>query len=299
MRPQDEIGWQPLTCTAQDGLELFARDYDPPDGMARLPAVCLPGLARSSADFQELALQLSRDSAFRRRVIAVDYRGRGRSGHDRNWENYTVQTEAADLLALLTVAGVHEAIFIGTSRGGLITFMLGVLRPGMIRGAVLNDVGPVIDGQGLARIRQYVGKLPAPRTWDEATDILKTVSQQRFPAFDDRDWRKMAERTWKEANGKLVVDYDPALQKGLAALNLEQPLPELWDAFIGLAHAPVLSIRGANSDLLSAQTQAEMAKRHPNCRLLVVEGQGHAPALDDAPTLMEITKFCDMVDPAH
>jgi pimeloyl-ACP methyl ester carboxylesterase len=291
--------WRGLTCSAQDGLMLFARDYMPAAGGEignTLPVVCLPGLARHSADFHEVALALSRDAPRKRRVLAVDYRGRGRSGRDRNWENYTVQTEAADLLTLLTAAGVGRAIFLGTSRGGLITMALSAIRPTAIAGAILNDIGPVIDGQGLARIRQYVGKMRTPANWDEAVDMLKTHAHRRFPALSDHEWRKFAERTWSMADGKLVPAYDPALANGLKALDLERPLPALWDAFMGLSGVPLLAIRGENSDLLSAETLAEMARRHPACETLTVEGQGHAPLLDDVPSLMAITRFCARLD---
>lgn len=296
MREEDNRLWRALTCSAQDGLQLFARDYDPPDATG-LPVVCLPGMARHSADFHEVALQLSRDAAFKHRVLAVDYRGRGRSGYDKDWTNYTVQVEAADVLSVLTVAGIDRAILLGTSRGGLIAMTLAVLRPTLVKGAILNDIGPVIDGQGLARIRQYLGKLPAPRTWDDAVEILKTYANRRFPALDDRDWRKLAERTWSMAEGKLKPDYDPALNRGLQALDLERPLPPLWDVFAALGDVPILSLRGEHSDLFGAETQAEMARRHPNCAIMTVEGQGHAPILDDAPSLMAITRFCATTSP--
>jgi len=291
--------WRGLTCSAQDGLLLFARDYAPASDAtagAALPVVCLPGLARHSADFHEVAVALSRDAARKRRVLAVDYRGRGRSGRDRNWENYTVQTETADLLTLMTAAGIGRAIFLGTSRGGLITMMLSVMRPAAIAGAILNDIGPVIDGQGLARIRQYVGKMATPASWDEAVDMLKTHAHRRFPALSDREWLKFAERTWSLTDGKLTPSYDPALAKGLRSLDLERPLPALWEAFMGLSGVPLLAIRGENSDLLSTETLAEMARRHPACETLVAEGQGHAPLLDDAPSLMAITRFCARLD---
>ncbi len=298
MREEDNRLWQAVTCSAQDGLTLFARDYDPP-GASGLPVVCLPGLARTSADFHEVALQLSRDAAFKRRVLAVDYRGRGRSGYDRHWQNYTVQVEAADVLSVLTVSGIDRAILLGTSRGGLVAMAIGLLRPAIIKGVILNDIGPVLDGQGLARIRQYLGKLQPPRSWDDAVDILKTYANRRFPALGDRDWLKMAERTWTIRDGKFVPDYDPALNKGLQALDIERPLPPLWDVFTGLTRVPMLSMRGEHSDLFSRETQEEMARRHPHCQVLMIAGQGHAPLLDDVPSLMAITQFCATIDPRH
>ena len=151
-----------LFVSAADGLRLFARDYGPRTGTA-LAVVCLPGLARTCADFHELALSLSQDGKPSRRVLALDYRGRGRSEYDRDWRNYDLKVELADVLAVLTAASIEEAMFVGTSRGGLLTMALSAARPALLRGAVLNDIGPVIEGRGLARIRGYVGKLPAPR----------------------------------------------------------------------------------------------------------------------------------------
>ncbi len=286
--------WMPFTCSAQDGLALFARDYGP-HLSSGIPLVCLPGLTRNSADFHEMAVHFSRDVKPARRVLALDYRGRGRSGYDTDWQKYDVRVEAGDVLAVLTAAGIEQAIFVGTSRGGIIAMVLGVMRPGAIKGVVLNDIGPVINGQGLARIRQYVGKLPQPTDYAQAVDILKQYSSERFPAFSLQDWERMARRTWKQTAAGLMPDYDLLLMKGLAALDLEQPLPDFWAPFTGLAPFPMLSIRGANSDLFSAETQAEMSRRHPDCTVLVVEGQGHAPSLSDIPSLAAITRFVEKI----
>ena len=190
-----------LFVSAADGLRLFARDYGPRTGTA-LAVVCLPGLARTSADFHELALSLSQDGKRSRRVLALDYRGRGRSEYDRDWRNYDLKVELADVLAVLTAASIEEAMFVGTSRGGLLTMALSAARPALLRGAVLNDIGPVIEGRGLARIRGYVGKLPAPADYGEAVDILKKLMSAQFTALSEEEWRSWAEATWKEENGR-------------------------------------------------------------------------------------------------
>jgi pimeloyl-ACP methyl ester carboxylesterase len=189
-----------LFVSAADGLRLFARDYGPRTSTA-LAVVCLPGLARTSADFHELALSLSQDGKRSRRVLALDCRGRGRSEYDRDWRNYDVKVELADVLAVLTAASIEEAAFVGTSRGGLLTMALSAARPALLRGAVLNDIGPVIEGRGLARIRGYVGKLPAPADYGEAIDILKKLMSAQFTALSAEEWRSWAEATWKEENG--------------------------------------------------------------------------------------------------
>ena len=280
--------------TSRDGLKLFARDYRP-EAAKTLPLVCLAGLARSSADFDDLALFLSRHAKTPRRVFAIDYRGRGRSDYDRNWKNYDVRIEAADVLDQLAAAGIAHAAFIGTSRGGLVMMAIAAMRPSVMRAAILNDIGPVIDGRGLARIRQYVGKLPAPRDFAEAAAILRQMADQQFPNLGAADWDAMARRTWKEAEGKLLPDYDPALMRGLAELDLEKPLPELWSYCAGFNAIPLMSIRGGKSDLFSQATQAELARRHPACTAYVAENQGHAPLLADPASQIAIERFLERV----
>lgn len=267
-----------LFVSATDGLRLHARDYGPATADA-LPVVCLPGLSRNAADFHDLALGLAGDPVRPRRVLALDYRGRGLSERDRDWRRYEVAVEMEDVLQVMTAAGVHRAVFVGTSRGGLITMALSAARPGAIRGVVLNDVGPVIDGTGLVRIRNTVGKLPQPRSYADGADILRKLSSSDFPRLGPADWEAMARATWAEEGGRLVPAYDPALMKTLEAIDIETRLPELWHLFDGLKGVPVLALRGANSDILSAQTLKAMAERHPALEAVTVPDQGHAPLL--------------------
>jgi pimeloyl-ACP methyl ester carboxylesterase len=285
-----DTGFTSLFVTARDGLKLHARDYGPLASHA-IPVVCLPGFARTAADSHELALALSTDEAKPRRVLALDYRGRGRSGFDKDWRNYDIRVELDDLMQVLTAAGIEEAIFVGTSRGGLLTMALAAARPAMIKGAVLNDIGPVIDARGLLRIRGYVGKLPSPRSFTEGAEILKRLSDQQFPLFGEAEWEMMARRTWTERDGKLAPDYDPNLMKVLEELDLEAPLPVLWAYFAGLNAVPVLAIRGANSDLLAEKTLVEMGQRHPACETFVAPGQGHAPLLGPKDMVRRIGKL--------
>ncbi|MBZ6077926.1 alpha/beta fold hydrolase [Microvirga puerhi] len=271
--------YRDLFVSASDGLRLYTRDYGPDLGEA-LPVVCLPGLARTSEDFHDLALHLSQNPSRPRRVLALDYRGRGRSEWDKDWHNYDVRIEANDVLQVLTAAGIRKAAFVGTSRGGLITMALGALHPTVLAAAVLNDVGPQIEGKGLIRIRGYVGKLPVPRTLAEGADLLKRMADSHFPRLTAEQWLKQASGTWREDNGRLVLRYDPQLMKSLEALDLEMPLPDLWPLFDGLKSIPILAIRGANSDLLSAKTLQAMQERHPRLKAITVPDQGHAPALE-------------------
>ncbi len=271
--------YRDLFVSAADGLRLYARDYGPDMGDA-LPVVCLPGLSRTSEDFHDLAQALSGDPYHPRRVLSLDYRGRGRSEWDQDWRNYDVRIELNDALQVLTVAGIEKAVFVGTSRGGLITMALSAARPTLIAGAVLNDVGPVLEAQGLKRIRGYVGKLPAPHTMQEAAQILRQVSGSGFPRYTEQQWEKMARGTWREDGGQLILSYDPNLMRPLEALDLDAPMPDLWPLFEGLKPFPVLSIRGANSDLLTAETLQAMQKRHPRLTALTVPDEGHAPSLE-------------------
>lgn len=283
-------GYANLFVSAADGLKLYARDYGPRLSPA-LPVVCLPGLARTSADFHDLALALAQDERRPRRVLALDYRGRGRSEYDRDWRNYDLKVELADVLQVLTVAGMHEAVLIGTSRGGLIAMALAAARPTLLRGVVLNDIGPVIDGKGLVRIRGYVGKLPSPRDYVEGGDVLKRLFDAQFTRSSDEDWQALARTTWKDVNGRLMPDYDPALRKTLEAVDLEKSLPPLWHLFTGLKPVPVMVLRGANSDLLSAETLQDMAKAHPDLEAVTLPDQGHVPALRGRDMIQRLRRF--------
>jgi pimeloyl-ACP methyl ester carboxylesterase len=276
--------------TATDGLRLHVRCYGRASA-AGIPVVCLPGLARTAADFDALATELSRDGPHPRRVIALDYRGRGLSQYDRDPANYSLPVELADVLAVVTALEAFPAVFIGTSRGGILTMLLAAVRPSAIAGAVLNDIGPVIEPQGLMRIKSYVGKLPQPRTFAEGAEILRRLFHSQFPRLGPDDWLAAAHRMFKEENGLLVTTYDPKLATTLAGVDLERPIANLWKEFDALTHVPLMVIRGANSDILSAWTVAQMKARHPALETIEVPDQGHAPLLAEADTISLIARF--------
>jgi pimeloyl-ACP methyl ester carboxylesterase len=276
--------------TAPDGLRLHVRCYGRASA-AGIPVVCLPGLARTAADFDALATELSRDGPHPRRVIALDYRGRGLSQYDRDPANYSLPVELADVLAVVTALEAFPAVFIGTSRGGILTMLLAAVRPSAIAGAVLNDIGPVIEPQGLMRIKSYVGKLPQPRTFAEGAEILRRLFHSQFPRLGPDDWLAAAHRMFKEENGLLVTTYDPKLATTLAGVDLERPIANLWKEFDALTYVPLMVIRGANSDILSASTVAQMKARHPALETVEVPDQGHAPLLAEADTISLIARF--------
>ena len=281
--------------SAPDGLRLHAREYGLRSASA-LPVVCLPGLARSGNDFDTLASALAGDAARPRRVVALDYRGRGLSAYDPDPANYNLQVEIADVLAALTALDCAPAIFIGTSRGGILTMLMAAVRPGMIAGVVLNDIGPVIEPKGLMRIKGYVGKLPQPRSYEDGADILRRLFSAQFPRLTAEDWLASAQRAFKEADGRLVPDYDVALAKTLEGVDFEKPLPPLWAQFDALAHVPMMVIRGENSDLLTADTVEAMKTRRTTLETLVVPDQGHAPLLAEAATIARIADFVARIE---
>jgi pimeloyl-ACP methyl ester carboxylesterase len=285
--------------TAPDGLRLHVREYGE-RGSQHLPVVCLPGLSRTAEDFDVLAGAIAADAATPRRVLALDYRGRGRSDYDRNPRNYAIPVELDDVIAVLVALDAAPAIIVGTSRGGLLAMALAPRRPGAVAGAVLNDIGPVIASQGLMRIKGYVGKLPQPHTFEEGADILRRIAGGQFPNLGAGDWLAAAKRGWREQNGRLIPTYDPALAHNLSAIRADQPNPTMWRQFEALAHrVPVLVIHGANSDILCSETVEAMKTRHPGMDVLVVPDQGHAPLLAEPHIIARIKQFAEKCDAVH
>jgi pimeloyl-ACP methyl ester carboxylesterase len=281
--------------TAADGLRLHVREYG--DGRSdRLPAVCLPGLTRTTEDFDGLAAALAADPAAPRRVLALDYRGRGLSDYDRDPKNYALPVELNDVIAMLEACGAAPAIIVGTSRGGLLAMMLAAVQPGAIAGVVLNDIGPVIEARGLMRIKDYVGKLPEPASFEEGAGILRGIADGQFPNLTAADWIAAAKRAWRERDGRLILTYDSALAHNFAAITFDKPFPTLWPQFESLAPKPVMVVRGANSDLLSAETVEAMRARHPAMEVLVIPDQGHAPLLADPEIIARIGEFASRCD---
>ncbi|CAN7292691.1 alpha/beta fold hydrolase [Aminobacter sp. LjRoot7] len=298
----DAQGFADFFYTSQDGLRLHARIYGTEPALdetvhtSNRPVVCLPGLTRNARDFHELALHLANNPKKPRRIICFDYRGRGQSAYDLNWQNYNVGMETADVIAGLDALGVTEAAFIGTSRGGLIIHVLAMMRPALIKAVVLNDIAPVIEAAGLAHIRTYLENAPRPADFTEAVRIQKTVHGEAFPALSDADWHRFVHAIYRDEAGMPVADYDPALLNTVLAMDLSQPLPDLWPQFEALASVLVLAIRGANSRLLSAETVEEIRRRHPRFAAITVEGQGHAPLLETGSLPATIAIFLDKAD---
>lgn len=265
------------TFTAADGARLAFRD----EGEG-LPLLCLAGLTRGMGDFDALAPHLPP-----LRLIRMDYRGRGQSA----WTGaatYTLVQEANDALALLDHLGVERAAILGTSRGGLIGMFLGATAPGRLRGLLLNDVGPVIDREGLGRILDYLGRTPRQRSHAEMAAAL--TRSPGFAGVPAARWLEEAQRLWVETPEGLRLTYDPALREGFEAAYAG-PSVDLWPLFDACAALPLGLIRGAGSDLLSPATAREMRRRRPDMIFAEVPGRGHVPFLDEPESLDAVRAF--------
>jgi pimeloyl-ACP methyl ester carboxylesterase len=279
-----------IFVTARDGLKLHVCEYADRRSPG-LPVVCLPGLTRTAEDFHPLASALAGDPIRPRRVLALDYRGRGQSDYDPDPDNYAIPVELDDVISVLTACEIAPAVFLGTSRGGLLTMLLGAARPTAVAGCVLNDIGPVIEPKGLMRIKSYVGNVPAPRSFEEGADMLERLFVHQFPKLDRDAWLAFARRTWRLHEGRLVLTYDVNLSRALAAFDPAQPVPSLWPQFDALAGVPVMVIRGANSDILSPETVAQMRARRRDLDIIEVPDQGHAPLLSEPDIIARVADF--------
>lgn len=278
--------------TLRDGLKMHVRIWGD-EASGETPILCLPGLSRNSRDFAGIAAHLVKNARTKRTIYALDFRGRGLSDSDKDWTNYNLMTELDDVLNALTALGIEHAIIIGTSRGGMITMMMAAARPGAIKGVILNDIGPVIEGDGLTQIRLYLKNAKTPRNMDEALRLQKSIMGKTFPALSDEDWAFECWSRFREIGGKLKADFDPALVKTLTSIDLSQRLPTMWPQFAGLRGVPMMVVRGENSNLLSQKTADAMRKYHPDCEIVTAGGQGHAPMLHARDLTAPVMQFVD------
>ena len=269
-------------------LTLYARDYGAPFHDA--PSVlCLHGLTRNSADFEWIAAHLST----RYRVVCADQRGRGLSQWDTVPANYAPGVYAGDMVGLLDHLGMPKTAIIGTSMGGLMAMILGVMARDRLSAVVINDVGPDIEAAGLARIASYTGKTKPTATWADAAETARFINEVAFPDYGPDDWMIFAKHLFREdASGTPVPAYDPAIAGGLKPQS-DTPVapPDLWPMWDALQGLPVLAIRGALSDLLSPPTLDKMGERHPGMIAVTVPNRGHAPMLDEPEAVAAIDAF--------
>ena len=268
----------------RDGLRLHYRDY--PGATDKPPLLCLPGLTRNARDFADFA---ERNSP-RFRVIALDFRGRASSDYDPSPARYNPVTYAADVLELLDQLGIAQAVFVGTSLGGLVTMVIAATAPQRIAAAIINDVGPDVDPAGINRILTYVGKDLRFHSWDEAADTIAGNYGGNFERFTHADWVAMAKRNCREENGEIRFDYDMAIAEPFKTAGAV-PQADLWPLFAALGTKPLLVVRGERSDLLTTQTAERMQAVAPAMKLAVVPGVGHAPELNEPEATAAIDEF--------
>ena len=267
--------WDDRFWNSSDGLRLHFRDYAGPAN--RPPILCLPGLTRNARDFEPVADRL----AGKWRVIAVDFRGRGESQRDPHPANYVPHTYAADVLKLLDQLGIADAVFFGTSLGGIVTMLISTTDSERIAGALINDIGPMIEEAGVERLRTYVGKAQPLSSWREAAEATAARTRLAYPHFSDEDWERFARRLYTEClDGIIQADYDPAIAQPFAT-NDGTLGSDPWQMIDGLEDKPVLIVRGETSDLFSAATAERMLAALPKSELVTVAGIGHAPVLDE------------------
>jgi pimeloyl-ACP methyl ester carboxylesterase len=267
--------------TSFDGLSLYYED----EGEG-LPLLCLAGLTRTGGDFDYLKPHLPP-----LRLIRPDYRGRGQSDRAPDPMSYSVPNEARDAVALLDHLGIDRAAILGTSRGGIIGMMLAATAKGRMRGLCLNDVGPEIAGPGLERIADYVGCNPSVRSHAE----IAAAMPRHNPGFEGvppERWLAEARLHYHETDAGMRITYDPRLHDSFLAAFKGPPV-DLWPLFDACEGLPLALIRGANSDLLTHETAAEMQRRRPDMILAEVPDRAHIPFLDEPQSLAAIRAWLE------
>jgi pimeloyl-ACP methyl ester carboxylesterase len=277
--------WSDGYWSTSDGLRLHFRDY--PGDPSRPPILCIPGLTRNARDFEGVAERLSG----RWRVICAELRGRGSSECAKDPMSYVPPRYADDIEALLAEHGLTRVILFGTSLGGIVTMLLAQRGASRIVGAVINDIGPVLEARGLDKIRGYVGRSQNWPTWLHAARALAEAQGDRYPDWKIEDWLAYAKRLCKlTPNGRVVFDYDMRIADPFKVPGGEAGF-DMWDAWRALAGVPALLLRGELSDLLSAETEAQMKEENPALETVIVPRVGHAPTLDEPVAVEAIEAF--------
>jgi pimeloyl-ACP methyl ester carboxylesterase len=270
--------------SAQDGLRLYCRDYGDPLS-ARLPVLCLSGVTRNSRDFEPFATRI----AGTRRVLSPDYRGRGLSAYDPHWRNYQGLVYVNDVLHLLAATGTERCVVVGTSLGGILAMALCALRPSVVAGLVLNDIGPDVAADGLARITAWIARDKPQPDWTTAEKFVRRALGH-LPIKDDEAWRNLTRGTFRErADGMLHFDYDTALVRGLE--RDRGSVPDQWPLFRATAAVPTLVLRGEASDVLTEKGLAAMVAARPDLLHLTIRDAGHVPSLAEPDSRQALDDF--------
>jgi pimeloyl-ACP methyl ester carboxylesterase len=284
-----EDGWWQST----DGLKLHYRDYPGgPEAQGRPPILCVAGLTRNARDFEDVAERLS--PAWR--VITVDLRGRGESPIAPDSSSYAPPSYVLDIGALFVSLRLDKMVLFGTSLGGLVAMLIGATTPERLAGVLLNDIGPVIEPAGMARIRTYVGKSASWPTWLHAARALAESQRDVYPRYLLTDWLAMAKRLYRLTSaGRIVPDYDMRIAEPIREAPEDAPPIDLWPAFEALKGRPVALLRGGRSDLLSPATAQEMARRLPGLELTTVPDVGHPAQLSEPESVAAIDRLLNRV----
>lgn len=277
-----------LYYRSQDGIRLYSRDYPASSPSDALPLICIPGLTRNSSDFGELCSELSENA----RVLAVDLRGRGRSEYDSNSENYNPLIYAQDILALMQGEGIATARFVGTSLGGLVSMTLAATEPARVAAIVLNDIGPELEAEGIERIKRYVSQPSVVNNWQDAIQLTRRLHHAALEGLSEQEWEAFARQLYREdEQGRPVLNYDPRISDAFNSADPDEKPADLWPLYRTLESVPVLIIRGANSDVISADTVRKMVAINSQARAIEVAGRGHAPFLNEPGVVSAITEF--------
>jgi pimeloyl-ACP methyl ester carboxylesterase len=273
---------------SEDDIPLYCRDYGRA-GTGSTPVLCLAGLTRNSKEFHPIASHLSAT----RRVLALDLRGRGRSGYDPNWHNYNPMIYVRDVVSLLATLGIPRVVILGTSLGGICAMGLGAAAPTHLAGVILNDVGPTLDPNGISRIAGYVGRDVRMPDLATAAAALKQQFSAAYPARDDAFWLNLADAIFvaDPADGNFRLDYDLRIGEALREQAKSGAAIDLWPLYRGFAKLPVLAVRGALSDVLDAETFDRMAVEKPDLVRLLIPNVGHTPIPQEEPFLSALDRF--------
>ena len=277
-----------LYYPSHDGLRLYARDYA--SASASRTLICIPGLTRNSADFEDLCAALADDY----RVLAVDLRGRGLSDYDPEPLNYHPGTYVRDIESLIDALQLESASLIGTSLGGVVSMLLASVKAEFVERIVLNDIGPELNPVGVARIRGYVNGQHSPSSWSEAIVLAKEIHCAALPDLSDGAWEKFTRRLYRQGASELLLNYDEHIADLFDVVDAADPDAQakaMWEVYKQLSTLPIFVIRGEFSDILSAQTLAEMAKLNAHVRSIEVSNRGHAPLLDETGVIPAIRGF--------
>ncbi len=260
---------------SKDGIRLHYRDYAGRDD--RPPVICFPGLTRNARDYEAVAERLAGEW----RVLLIEFRGRGESGYAKDPMTYVPLTYLQDVEALLDELKIPRFVAIGTSLGGIVTMLMAATDRDRVAGAVLNDVGPELDPNGLARIRTYLGKPAQHPTWMHAARAVAEANGEVYPGYRIEDWLRMAKRLYRlNSQGRIVLDYDMKIAEPFRVPGNEAG-PDMWPTLDALKGKPLLVVRGARSDILSEAVATRMIERVPGAKLVTVADIGHAPTLEE------------------